>query len=45
MIAAPLETLSEQRCFDGVQGFYRHQSAATGGPMRFSVFVHAQAAG
>jgi S-formylglutathione hydrolase len=45
MTAAPLETLSEQRCFDGVQGFYRHPSTATGGPMRFSVFVPAQAAG
>jgi S-formylglutathione hydrolase len=39
-----LETLSEQRCFDGVQGFYRHASAATGGPMRFSVFVPERAA-
>jgi S-formylglutathione hydrolase len=45
MTAAPLETLSEQRCFDGVQGFYRHPSAATGGPMRFSVFVPGPAAG
>ena len=42
-MTAPLETLSEQRCFEGVQGFYRHPSAATGGPMRFSVFVPAQA--
>ena len=38
-MTAPLETLSQQRCFEGVQGFYRHASAATGGPMRFSVFV------
>jgi S-formylglutathione hydrolase len=38
-MADAVETLSEQRCFGGVQGFYRHDSAATGGPMRFSVFV------
>ena len=38
-----LETLSEHRCFEGVQGFYRHASAATGGPMRFSVFVPGRA--
>ena len=34
-----LETLSERRCFGGVQGFYRHDSEATGGPMRIGVFV------
>ncbi|MBN8727276.1 MAG: S-formylglutathione hydrolase [Xanthomonadales bacterium] len=34
-----METLSEQRCFGGVQGFYRHESRETGGPMRFSVFM------
>ncbi len=34
-----VETLSEQRCFGGVQGFYRYPSAAAGGPMRFGVFV------
>jgi len=39
-----LETLSEQRCFDGVQGFYSHASQATGGPMRFGVFVPDRAA-
>lgn len=33
-----LETISEQRCFDGVQGVYRHQSAACNGPMRFAVY-------
>jgi S-formylglutathione hydrolase len=32
------ETLSEQRCFGGVQGFYRHESAACAGPMRFAVY-------
>src|SRR4051812_7791678 len=40
---APLETLSEQRCFGGVQGFYRHPSAAAAGPMRIGVFVPDQA--
>ena len=39
-----LETLSEQRCFGGVQGFYRHHSPATAGPMRFGVFVPPHAA-
>jgi S-formylglutathione hydrolase len=34
-----METLSEQRCFGGVQGVYRHASTATGTPMRFAVFV------
>jgi len=33
-----METLSEQRCFDGMQGFYRHASSETGTPMRFAVF-------
>ena len=39
MAGGALETLSERRCFGGVQGFYRHGSAATGGPMRIGVFV------
>ena len=38
------ETLSEQRCFGGVQGFYRHASTATGTDMRFAVFQPRQAA-
>jgi S-formylglutathione hydrolase len=38
-MADALETLSEQRCFGGAQGFHRHDSAVTGGPMRFSVFL------
>lgn len=33
-----IETLSEQRCFGGVQGVYRHMSATTSGTMRFSVY-------
>lgn len=33
-----LEVLSEHACFGGVQGDYRHDSAACAGPMRFSVY-------
>jgi S-formylglutathione hydrolase len=40
-----IEIISEQRCFGGVQGFYRHDSRETGGPMRFSVFVPSLAPG
>lgn len=39
-----LEVLSEHRCFEGVQRFYRHDSRETGLPMRFSVFEPPQAA-
>jgi len=39
-----VETLSEQRCYGGTQGFYRHRSEATGTEMRFAVFVPRQAA-
>jgi len=40
-----METLAEHGCFGGVQGFYRHASAAVGGPMRFAAFVPAAARG
>ena len=33
-----IETLSEHGAFGGVQGFYRHASAAVGAPMRFGVY-------
>lgn len=33
-----IEALSEHRCFDGIQGFYRHASREIGLPMRFSVY-------
>ena len=33
-----VQTLSEHRCFGGVQGFYRHDSAAIGLPMQFAVY-------
>lgn len=39
-----IEILSEQRCFGGVQGVYRHQSATTGGPMKFAVYQPPQTA-
>ncbi|MDB5842556.1 MAG: fghA [Herminiimonas sp.] len=38
-----LETISEHRCFGGVQAFYRHPSRENGLPMRFSVFHPPQA--
>jgi len=37
------EILSEQSCFGGIQGFYRHGSTATGTDMRFAVFLPPQA--
>jgi S-formylglutathione hydrolase len=35
---AAIEMISEQVCFGGVQGFYRHLSDACGGSMRFAVY-------
>jgi len=43
MGTAQLEVLSEHRCFDGMQRFYRHDSTTIGLPMRFSVFTPPQA--
>jgi S-formylglutathione hydrolase len=37
-----IETLSAQRCFEGAQGFYRHQSKACGGPMQFGLYMPPQ---
>ncbi|CAG0930815.1 S-formylglutathione hydrolase [Planctomycetaceae bacterium] len=34
-----IETISEQSCFGGEQGFYRHDSLETAGSMRFGVFM------
>ncbi len=34
-----LETVSENRCFGGTQGVYRHRSAATGTDMTFGLFL------
>lgn len=33
-----MEVLAEHRCFGGVQGYYRHESAAIGLPMSFAIF-------
>lgn len=38
-----IETVSEQRCFEGIQGFYTHESEACGGSMRFAVYLPSQA--
>lgn len=40
-----METLSTTRSHGGTQGVYRHQSASTGTPMTFSVFVPDHAPG
>ena len=37
------ETISEHRCFGGVQGYYKHASSACQTPMRFSVYQPPQA--
>ena len=37
------DIVSEHLCFGGRQGFYKHASAETGLPMRFSVFTPPQA--
>ncbi|WAS99493.1 S-formylglutathione hydrolase [Nannocystis poenicansa] len=37
-----MRTISESRCFGGVQGTYSHASATTGTEMRLSVFVPEQ---
>ncbi|HUU71957.1 MAG TPA: S-formylglutathione hydrolase [Burkholderiales bacterium] len=33
-----MKAISEHKCFDGVQGYYSHDSRETGLPMRFSVY-------
>jgi len=38
-----IETISEHACFGGVQGFYRHESAVIGLPMKFGVYRPPQA--
>jgi len=34
-----METISENACFGGVQGVYRHRSEATGGEMTFGLYL------
>ena len=43
MPVAAIEKISEQKSFNGVQGFYRHTSTACNGPMRFTVYQPPQA--
>src|SRR5690242_7107943 len=38
-----MEIISQQRCFDGTQGFYRHESEACDGSMSFAVYTPPQA--
>jgi S-formylglutathione hydrolase len=38
-----METVSENRCFGGVQGVYNHRSTATGTDMTFALFLPAEA--
>jgi S-formylglutathione hydrolase len=38
-----METISENRCFGGTQGVYRHASEATGTDMTFGLFLPAEA--
>lgn len=38
-----LETVSQNRCFGGVQGVHRHESAACNGPMKLAVYLPPQA--
>ena len=38
-----MEIVSEQKCFEGTQGIYRHDSEATGTPMQFAVYTPPQA--
>lgn len=40
---ATLETISEQRSFGGVQGFYKHASSTNNGAMKFAVYKPPQA--
>lgn len=41
----PIEVVSTIRSFDGVQGVYRHASAATGTDMTFSIYVPSHSEG
>ena len=38
-----IKTIAEHKCFDGVQGYYSHDSLEIGLPMRFSVYQPPQA--
>ena len=38
-----MEKISENKCFGGIQGVYSHDSAATGTPMTFALFLPEEA--
>ena len=38
-----MELVSENRCFGGVQGVYKHKSSACRGEMTFAVYMPPQA--
>ena len=44
-VGMDLSIVSQQRCFEGTQGFYKHESAVCGGTMNFAVFQPPQAKG
>jgi len=39
-----MKTIAENRCFDGIQGVYSHNSVATGTEMTFGLFLPTEAA-
>jgi S-formylglutathione hydrolase len=43
-MSATIEKVSENRCFGGVQGFYKHASSVCNGTMTFAVYRPPQAA-
>jgi S-formylglutathione hydrolase len=44
-VSGRIETISEQKCFGGTIGYYRHQAQTTRCAMRFSVFTPPAAGG
>lgn len=38
-----IETISEQQCHGGIQGFYKHEASSTGGTMKVGVYQPPQA--
>jgi len=43
MTDKPFEVISQNRCFEGTVGFYRHEAVSTACAMRFSVYMPPQA--
>jgi S-formylglutathione hydrolase len=42
-MSSQMETVSENRCFGGVQGVYKHEATTTGCPMTFGVYLPPEA--